>query len=219
VIDDWPIDEPVTIDTWPFYLNKRIVIRNHGKLILDPGGIDRFVHVRNHSFAGIVVESGGELVLGKQVGGRITFDSQEPTSQESWQGIKVNRGGTATIKQCTIQYAKRAITVMPGATVSVADCWIGAVDETPLASKNTMVGIHWLGGNLTVTATRFRYCRLYGMKEENPTEPSPEHPTVLDCSFEHNGFSYYRNNEGVITMARIKELYGNSNSGDEGDQQ
>ena len=172
----------------------------HGTVVVPAGrilGIESEADIRIFGYGSIRVESGGSFETFGTSAGDIRFGMGpgETTGPGSWRGIEVF--GAATLSGVTIQDAQRGISVREGGSVLL---------ETTLLNGNE-AGLHIYRGEATVNACDNTNNELYGIKED---ELGAYEPVITNTRFSGNGYDYYEDDYGLLSMEKLNEKTGNS---------
>lgn len=141
----------------------------------------------------------GMVINGAFMVGDATVFKKADGQTEGWNTIKI--AGSATIGTAQIQDADRALTVAPGARVSLSGTTV----------TGNLTGIHLVGSSqTTLTNCHITNNSLFGVKED-----AQARPTLIGTVFTNNFRNYYQWDGGVLSIAEINALP--TNTGNQGE--
>jgi len=138
---------------------------------------------------GIVVDSGGNLTVAN-AGGVSQFASA--ALGYYWRGVQV--AGTVQGSGLEVDQAERGFILMPGGSLAIS----------ALTLNNNLIGIHLLGGSLSLSGGTLSGNAEYGIKED-----APGSYRVTNMVFTNNVVGYYKLGKTGISTSELNAIPGN----------
>jgi hypothetical protein len=172
------------------YVNGELVIASSSSLELTSDG-------------GVVFLSGSNGLI--KVQGTLTVNGGvlKATSPNagSWQGIIVENRGIATLSNAHILHARQGVVANAGSSITITGCTV----------KNNIIGVHVIGGSVSIQKNKFIQNERYAIKEEVGGEPT----AVMHNTFSKNGYNYYDGAQGNISIDLLNTMSGNRGNEEE----
>jgi hypothetical protein len=177
--------------TGPVLLSGMVEIPSGLSLSLDSVQAEAYgsLDPNNIMLAGIQVDSGGALRVSNSGGGS-RFDTY--IAGYLWKGISIAGNGTGSGLE--LDHAERGFTLLPGGSLSMPS----------LELNDNLIGIHLLGGSLSLNGGTIGGNAEYGIKEDGPGTYS-----VKNMVFGTNGVGYYQLGKTGISTSELNAIPGN----------
>ena len=177
--------------TGPVLLTGMVEVPSGLSLALDSvqGQVYGSLDPNNIMFGGIQVDSGGSLVVNNFGGGSL-FDTHVPGYL--WKGIFIAGSGSGVGLE--LDHAERGFTLPPGGSLSMSALNLNA----------NLIGIHLLGGALSLDGGTLNGNSEYGIKEDGSGSYS-----VKNMVFNNNGVGYYQLGKTGISTTELNAIPGN----------